>query len=135
MKIIPTALLVMACSSGEDVPNSPPVLASGRISVHNETISPIRLLDFTQKRGEREEHAVLDIRVYSQQTRSLINLIDGGDTDIFPGGDRIQITFVSEAPDPNDPNNPLFENTASLTVNGSNIISVKSGGEYGIGPG
>ena len=133
--IFAVGLLFLACSSGEDIPNMPSILLDGRISVFNHTGYPIRLFDFTHQRWSDEHQLVLNVRVYPNSTYRLRNLIDEGDTDIFPGGDHVWIKFVSDVSDPENPDRPLFENTANLIVNGNNTISVKSGGEYSIGPG
>jgi hypothetical protein len=128
-------LIFLGCSGGEDNPTSSPVFRDGRIYVRNETSYSIRLMDFVQERGDQEYSGVLDIRVHPDRDYALKNRIDSGNSEIFPGGDRIWVTFISELSDPNNPGHPLFENTVALTVNGNNKISVKSGGEYVVGPG
>lgn len=76
----------------------------------------------------------LNIKIFPRQHYYLKNKIDGGNTDIFPGGDKVWVKFKSEAYDPEHPGNPLFENTIALIVNGNNTVTVKSGGDYSIGP-
>jgi len=132
--LFPAAALFLACSQ-EDKPNTPSVLLDGRVSIHNQTSIPIKLLDFTQERGQTELTRVLDVRVYPMHQYRLINYLDGGSAEVFPGGDRVRIRFAAEAADPENPGNPLFENTVSLIINGNNTISVKNGGQYSVGPG
>lgn len=132
--IMSIALVVAACS-GDEKPNAPYSYSQGTISVYNESSVAIRLTDFTQQRGDLEHNSVLNITVYPNQSRRLYNLLDGGDTDTFPGGDQVRVKFRARVSDPDNPGQPLFENTASLIINGDNTISVKDGGEYGIGPG
>jgi len=128
-------MFFLACSSGEDKPNAPPTLISGRISIYNQTDYPIRLLDFTQQRNDDQYQRMLNMRVYPRHSFSLKNYLDGGNSEIFPGGDRVWVTFASEMSDPENPGHPLFQNTVGLTINGNNTISVKDGGQYSIGPG
>ncbi len=128
------ALAVAGCS-GKDKPSAPTALIQGKISVYNESDVSIRLTEFTQKRGELEYNTILNTSVYPNQSRKLYNLLDGGDTDTFPGGDQVSVEFQARVSDPNNPEQPLFENTASLIINGNNTILVKNGGEYGVGPG
>jgi hypothetical protein len=135
VSLILLAVLVLGCSNGENNPTIPPVYFDGEITITNDSDVNIRLVDFTQRRGSEEYSAEIDVRVYTNQRYLLWNYLDGGNTHVFPGGDRVWVTFVSTVQDPNDPNNPLFENTASLTVNGNSVIVVKSGGEYSFGEG
>lgn len=128
------ALVVAGCS-GDKKLNAPYSYSQGTISVYNESSVSINLTEFTQKRGDREINTVLNIAIYPNQSRRLYNLLDGGDTDTFPGGDQVWVKFQARVSDPDNPGQPLFENTASLIINGNNTISVKDGGEYGIGPG
>lgn len=133
--LILPAVLILACSNGENNPTIAPVYFDGEITITNDSDASIRLIDFTQRRGSEEYYAEMNVRVHTNQRYLLWNLLDGGDSHVFPGGDRVWVTFVSTVQDPNDPDNPLFENTASLTVNGNTVIVVKSGGEYSFGEG
>jgi hypothetical protein len=65
----------------------------------------------------------------------LHNIIDPDGGLIFPGGDRVTVHFAAEQRDPNNPSQPLFQNSVQLTVNGSFILQVKSGGSYDVSPG
>ncbi len=125
---------ILGCSDGENVPSGPPILFDGEITVSNDADVTIRLVEFEQIRGDLEYHGDMNVRVYPGIRYSLRNEIDGGESLIFPGGDQVSVKFVADVPDPGDPNRPLFENTVNLTVNGSAVIVVKSGGEYNIGP-
>ena len=125
----------MAGCSGDNKPSAPSPLTQGKIMIYNDSQVSIRLTEFTQKRGDLEHSTVLNMTVYPNQSRKLYNLLDGGDSDIFPGGDQVEVKFQARVSDPNNPGEPLFENTVSLIINGNNTISVKNGGEYGIGPG
>lgn len=128
-------LVFLNCSSeNEPEPVAPPIMFQGKVSVENRSEIIIYLLDFTQTRGDRRQNINLGIRLSPDHTYFLHNILDQGGQ-LFPGGDKISIRFVAVAPDPNDPNRPLFDNTVNLTVNGSSIIQVKSGGQYGISPG
>jgi hypothetical protein len=133
-----TAILSVAfllgCSSGENNPTVAPVYFDGEITITNDTDVNIRLVDYTQVRDGEEYNSDMNVRVYIDQRYILWNYLDGGDSHVFPGGDRVWVSYIADVPDPGDPDSPLFENTASLTVNGSTVIVVKSGGEYSIGP-
>ena len=126
---------ILGCSDSENIPSGPPVLLDGEITISNDADVTIRLVEFTQIRGDLEYHGDMNIRVYSNIRYSLRNKLDPGELIVFPGGDQVSVKFVADAPDPGDPERPLFENTVDLTVNGSTVIVVKSGGEYNIGPG
>lgn len=125
---------LLACS-GDDYSSGPVSYVQGTISVYNESLVSIRLTDFVQTRGELEHRSVLNITLYPNQSRYLHNMLDGGETNVFPGGDHVSVKFRSSQNDPENPRRPLFENTASLIINGNNTILVKSGGEVSIGPG
>ncbi len=125
---------ILGCSDGENVPSGPSILFDGEITVSNDADVTIRLVEFEQTRGDLEYHGDMNVRVYPTIRYRLRNEIDGGESLIFPGGDQVSVKFVADVPDPGDPELPLFENTVNLTVNGSTVIIVKSGGEYNIGP-
>lgn len=125
---------VIGCSDGEYSPSGPSVLLDGEITITNDAGVTIRLVEFTQKRGDQEYRSDINVRVYTGVRYNLRNRLDPGQSIIFPGGDRVSVKFVAAAPDPGDPERPLFENTVGLTVDGNTLIVVKSGGEYDTGP-
>ncbi len=129
-----SALSILACS-GDDYSSGPATFAEGTISVFNESVVAIKLTDFVQTRGDLEHRSLLNITVYPNQSRYLRNMLDDGESTIFPGGDGVSVKYRANVSDPNNPGRPLFENTASLVINGDNTILVKSGGDFGIGPG
>lgn len=132
------AILALAgipgCSDGGNGPSGTPVLLDGEITITNNAEVTIRLVEFTQIRGELEYHGDINVKVYSGVRYNLKNRLDPGESIIFPGGDRVSVRFVANAPDPGNPERPLFENTVALTVNGNIVIVIKSGGEYNMGP-
>ncbi len=134
VKILPVIFIFLGCSSGEDITNAPPSYLRGEVVIRNESTVVIRLIEFTQIRGEIRHSNNLNIRVASGHGYTLTNRIDSGDSDEFPGGDLVTVRFVSEARDPGNPDRPLFENTISHRVNGNSTIYVKSGGRYGTSP-
>ncbi len=127
-------VVVLGCSDGEYAPSGSPVLRDGEITITNDAGVTIRLVEFTQIRGDLEYRNDINIRVYTGVRYNLRNRLDPGQSIIFPGGDRVSVKFVADAPDPGDPERPLFENTVGLTVDGNTLIVVKSGGEYDTGP-
>ncbi len=126
---------ILGCSDSGNGPSGTPVLLDGEITITNNAEVTIRLVEFTQKRGDLEYNGDMNVRVYSSVSYSLKNRLDPGESAVFPGGDRVWVKFVSNAPDPGNPELPLFENTVALTVNGNALIIVKSGGDYNVGPG
>lgn len=126
---------ILGCSDNENTPSGPTVLIAGEITITNDSEVTIRLVEFIQIRGDLEYHGDMDARVYSNIRYSLRNRLDPGESTIFPGGDRVSVRFVADAPDPGHPELPLFENTVNLTVDGNTMIVVKSGGDYSMGPG
>ena len=133
VSLVLIAATVLACSSDKITQSEPPVLFEGEITITNDAGVTIRLVEFTQRRGSEEYNGELNLTVYSGNRYTLWNELDGGDTHIFPGGDHVWLTFVAAVPTPGDPDVPLFENNVTLTVNGSAVIVVKTGGEYSIG--
>ncbi len=125
---------VFGCSDGDYAPSGSPVLLDGEIIITNDAEVTIRLVEFTQIRGDLEYHGDMNVRVYSGVRYNLKNRLDPGNSIIFPGGDQIWVKFVANVPDPGNPELPLFENTVDLTVNGNAVIIVKSGGAYDVGP-
>lgn len=125
---------ILGCSDGENTPSGPAVLFDGQITVSNDANVSIRLVEFTQVRGDLEYNGDMNVKVYPTIRYNLRNELDGGESVIFPGGDRVWVKFVADVPDPGDPEQPLFENTVNLTVNGNTVVVVKAGGEYSIGP-
>lgn len=126
---------VLGCSDNENTPSGPIILHDGEITITNDAEVNIRLREFTQIRGDLEYHGDMNVRVYSNGRYSLRNRLDPGELTVFPGGDRISVRFIADAPDPGDPERPLFENTVDLTVDGNTVIVIKSGGDYSMGPG
>lgn len=133
--LIPALFGISGCSDNENTPSGPIILHDGEITITNDAEVTIRLVEFTQIRGDLEYYGEMNVRVYSNVRYSLRNRLDSGELTIFPGGDRISVKFIADAPDPGDPELPLFENTIDLTVDGNTVIVVKSGGDYSTGPG
>ncbi len=127
-------VVILGCSDGEYSPSGPSVLVNGEITITNDAGITIRLVEFTQRRGDEEFSSDINVRVYTGVRYNLRNRLDPGQSIIFPGGDRVSVKFVADTPDPGDPERPLFENTVGLTVDGNTLIVVKSGGEYNTGP-
>jgi PKD repeat protein len=125
---------ILSCSDGENTPSGPAVLFDGQITVSNDANVAIRLVEFTQVRGDLEYNGGMNVKVYPTIRYNLKNELDGGESVIFPGGDQVWVRFVADVADPGDPEQPLFENTVDLTVNGNTVVVVKAGGEYSIGP-
>ncbi len=126
---------VIGCSDGELAQNGSPVLLDGEITITNDAQVNIRLVEFIQIRGDLEYRGDMNVRVYTNVRYNLRNRLDPGESTIFPGGDQVSVRFIADAPDPGDPELPLFENTVDLTVDGNTLIVVKSGGDYSTGPG
>jgi hypothetical protein len=143
LRIVLPALLFgilsfISCShKSPTTPYEPVAPRHGRIFILNNSEVPIRILGYTQVRGTQRVDTQLWIHIFPGENFYLHNRIDpdNSDTQIFPGGDVLTIRYVAEAPDPDNPGQPLFRNTVELTVNGTFEIQVKSGGDYGISPG
>jgi hypothetical protein len=127
-------LIIGVSCSEEKQPYRPPFLVEGKVSIFNQSGVRIRLLEFTQQRGERETTVVLNRSIISGVRYFLINQLDPGNTDIFPGGDYIIIHYIADVPNPGDPSQPLFDQTIDHTVNGVTVYYVKSGGRYTVQP-
>lgn len=136
--LLMSALFFISCSHNTpSKPYEPVAPLHGRIYLLNNSEVPIRILGYTQIRGTQSVDTPLWIHIFPGETFFLHNRIDPDnvDTQIFPGGDRLNIRYAAEVPDPDNPGQPLFRNTVELTVNGTIEIQVKSGGEFGIYPG
>lgn len=126
-------LLSLGCSENNN-PYDPVYLREGKISIFNQSGVRIRLMEFTQKRGAEEVSAVLDRSLGIGFRYFFINLLDGGESDMFPGGDMITVRYIADVPNPDDPTRPLFDQTIGHTINGITVYYVKSGGRYSIHP-
>lgn len=127
-------LIICLGCSGEDKPFHPGYLREGKVSIFNQSGVRIRLLNYTQSRGDQEVGLVLNRSLNSGFRYYLLNLLDGGDTDIFPGGDYITVRYIAEVSNPDDPMTPIFDKTISHTVNGITVYYVKTGGRYTVSP-
>ena len=124
-----------ACSDNDNpAPTQPYQRLSGKVAISNGSNVPIVLVQYTQTRGDLEITVRLGSTLFPGYSVYLRNALDHNDSQIFAGGDRVQIEFRSAVPDPEDPGHPLFQNTVDLTVNGSQMIHVKDGGDFGISP-
>jgi hypothetical protein len=126
-------IIASGCSENNE-PFNPSYKRDGKISVFNQSGVRIRLLDITQIRGEEEASAMLNRTLNSGFRYYFKNILDGGDSEIFKGGDMVIIHFRADVPNPDDPSRPLFENTISHTINGVTEYYVKTGGRYSIQP-
>jgi hypothetical protein len=122
--------LISSCS--KKAPDEPENFISGYIVFKNSTqYYSITITQIVQRRSSESVTDATNLLVPIGYSRRLNNLIDGGQ--IFPGGDDVTITFESLARHPQEPENPLFERTLTLTVNGTQNIRVKGQqGEYDI---
>jgi len=143
MKVRFTAILaflfligMVACSDNDNPAQSRPYQRlSGKVAISNGSNVPIVVVQYTQTRGDQQITIHLGSTLFPGYSVYLRNALDNNDSQIFAGGDRVQVEFRAAAPDPEDPGHPLFQNTVELTVNGSQMIHVKDGGDYGISPG
>jgi len=131
--ILAGMVLCLGCT-GNDNPYHPGYLREGKVSIYNQSGVRIRILEFTQTRGEEQISVVLNRSINSGFRYYFLNLLDGDDSDIFPGGDYITVRYRSEVANPDDPMTPLFDQTIDHTVNGITVYYVKSGGRFSIHP-
>lgn len=125
-------IFIPLSSCSKKGPAEPENYISGYIVFKNSTqYYSISITHIIQRRGDVTESNSTNLLVPIGYSRRLDNLIDGGQ--IFPGGDDVTITFESLARHPQEPENPYFERTLTLTVNGTQNIQVKGQqGEYDI---
>ena len=127
-------LILFACSK-DNKPSGPPTYYQGGLAVANQSEVPITIVEMIQKRGTQEVHLRMGNSLHPGFSLPLHNIIDEGNSLIFPGGDKVTVQFVAEEPDPNNPGQPLFQNSVQLTINGNIVLQVKSGGHYEISGG
>ncbi len=131
-------IIAAGCSRNKpvnSVPVPPRTPQTGRISVQNNSLVSIMISGYSQVRGNQRNQIQLYVHLLPGQNFYLHNIIDPGQSQLFPGGDQISMQYWADAPDPSNPSDPLFHDTVQLTVDGNLIIQVKSGGDYGISPG
>ena len=134
---ITNLMILVSCSphDSSNIPIGPPVQIRGRIALINESGVSIRVVGYTQTRGETQMSVNLGIHLAPGQDYYLHNLIETNMGQVFLGGDIVQVDYVAEEPDPDHPSQPLFRDSVTLTVNGTFYIQVKNGGSYSIYPG
>ncbi|GEM_PF-2426970 len=128
------ALAVFSGCSKDDSSLHAPVYYDGKISISNQSGVRIRLLEFTQTRGEQEYSYLLDRSLHSGFEFFFKNMLDGGDSDIFPGGDAVFVHYIADIPDPEYPSRPLFTHTIGHTINGVVVYYIKAGGHFSLSP-
>jgi hypothetical protein len=133
--LLSLVLLIMPGCSKKTI-TEPENLISGRIMFTNTSSYSIILNYMIQSRGVQRETRNLGYRVEGHSGPAgrveLSNLIDGGY--IFPGGDNVFVEFQSVAVAPDNPDEPLFRRTVTMTVDGTQNVEVKGqSGEYVIG--
>jgi hypothetical protein len=133
--LVLVGFLFIACSHEDSGPSSPPIPTQGKILIVNQADVPIRLTDFVQVRGGHQYNGQLNYMLFAGYTYYFHNKIDPGNSDTFPGGDLLTVHYVAAVYDPGRPDQPLFEDTVHLAVDGTTIIHVKTGGSYSIDPG
>lgn len=126
-------IIGLSCSENNKQYN-PEYKRDGKIGIFNESGVRIRLLEFTQVRGDQEASAVLDRTINNGFRYYLKNILDGGDSETFKGGDVVTVHFRADVSNPGDPSQPLFQNTISHTINGITDYYVKSGGRFALQP-
>jgi len=125
---------MVACSEEKNMPSGPIQRIKGKIAVLNESDVSIVLVRYIHIRGDSQAMDDLGTILYPGYTTYLINILDGDNSQLFLGGDVVRVEFESRERNPDNHRQPLFDGTADLVVNGSQVIHVKDGGEYGISP-
>jgi hypothetical protein len=122
-------LALVGCSKDSSV--EPKGFSQGLVTFVNRTAYTVELGSMSQNRHGDSETTNLHRLVYTSGRINLPNLIDGGV--IFSGGDEVALYFQSVATLPYEPETPLFSHTVSLTVNGTQVITIKGeNGNYDI---
>ncbi len=124
---------VLGCS-GDKSPTSDPVYYDGKISIRNQSGVRIRILELAQTRDGQEHSYLIGRSINTGFEYFLLNMLDGGDSEIFPGGDIVRVHYVAEAPDPENPSQPLFDIHLGHTINGITVYYIKSGGRFSLHP-
>jgi hypothetical protein len=134
--LFPILLLfsVFACSNENPAPSGPVQRLRGKVAVSNGSNYIIQLVQYTHKRGDFQKTIQLGRNLNPGFSFYLRNALDSNGGDIFEGGDIVQVQFRTLENSPDEPDQPLFQNTVELTVNGSQMIHVKDGGDYSISP-
>jgi hypothetical protein len=130
-------IALTSCSHKKSNPiaPAPPIPQEGRIAVVNNSNVSIRIAGYTHVRGSVNQSVELWVHIFPSQDFILHNLIDPGQSQLFPGGDVITVLYYADERDPSNPSQPLFQETVQLTVDGNRLIQVKGDGKYSIFPG
>jgi len=122
-------IVMTGCSRDSAV--QPETFAQGLVTFINRTAYSVELGSMSQNRAGLTETTNLHQLVYPSGRINLPNLIDGGV--VFSGGDDVAFYFRSVATLPYEPETPLFSHTVSLTVDGTQVITIKGNhGDYDI---
>jgi hypothetical protein len=115
-----------SCSS-KKIPTAPK--AAGKITIRNESGTPLVLENYRHTRGDRSQvrHINLELRYYGS-SYTLINLLDGTNSRYFEGGDKVSIRYEALVDQPGHPGIPLFSGSLDVEVNGNTSFKFTSGG-------
>ncbi|HBC46356.1 MAG TPA: hypothetical protein DCZ43_04860 [candidate division Zixibacteria bacterium] len=113
----------------------PPIPQTGRVGINNNSEVSVRIAGYVQTRGSEIRQVELWVHIFPGQNFILHNLIDTDAGQLFNGGDKVTVYYVSDATVPGNPWTPLFSETVEVTIDGNLMIYVNSDGLYTVMPG
>jgi|WetSurMetagenome_2_1015567.scaffolds.fasta_scaffold1036182_1 hypothetical protein len=115
--------------------SEPPIPQTGRVAISNNSTVSVRIAGYVQTRGSEIRTVELWVHIFPGQNFTLHNLLDTDAGQLFNGGDKVTVYYISDATVPGNPWTPLFSETVEVTVDGNLMIYVNSDGLYTISPG
>ena len=127
--IILVSLLLISCGK-EKYPTAPP--PSGKVTIRNESGQYVIITRYSHNRDQHSASKTINHHLpYVGSSYSFTNLLDGNNSEIFQGGDKVGIWFESMQRDPDYPSNALFSGFWNVDIKGNTLIKIKKDGSIG----
>lgn len=128
--IILVLVVMTGCAPDISNPAMTVIHASGQLAIINIGDDPVIVTDYFHIRGEQQAHEFLGVHVFSEETFRFNNLLEPSEGHEFRGGDKVKITYTSDAQDPDNRSLSPFQRALELTIDGSRTIAVNGSSVY-----
>ncbi|MBD3168621.1 MAG: hypothetical protein GF307_03995 [candidate division Zixibacteria bacterium] len=116
--------VVGACK--KTIPPKP--LSPGKVEINNESGRTVIIERYTHVRGSETDERTINRVLVNGASYNLVNLIDGTGSNIFKGGDEVEVYYKSRDTLPENPTIPYFSGKWNTRINGNKAMKLTSGG-------